>query len=229
MLDALVGGKQSEGEGDDLALQAELVFVKVGVHEGDVGDAVRDEVNFFFGDAVEVAKEGDGAAAHDDEAIGELGQLEEDLALVGVGLFEDGVEGGDDGHAEFAQESEDMAAGGAAEDAVFMLETDQIHVVDVEEVGGALVGGEFVLLEFEANAGRVGVALRGVVDGDGEAGEVGESGGEGFAEIGGEGGDAAAAGQVVADYGDATERVLPSASHEWRLQTIVAGRRGRGV
>jgi hypothetical protein len=108
----------------------------------------------------------------------------------------------DDGHAQIAQQREDVAAGWATEDAVLVLEDDKINSVDVQEVGGARIGFEVALGDLKTDARWVGIALLGVVDGNSK--DVGFWGGsgEGFAEVGGEGGDAALSRQVVADDGD---------------------------
>ena len=49
IFDALVRREQAEGEEHVLALDAELVLVKIGIDEGQVGNAVGDDVDFFLG------------------------------------------------------------------------------------------------------------------------------------------------------------------------------------
>jgi hypothetical protein len=55
----------------------------------------------------------------------------EDPALVGVRVFQHGVEGGDNGHAHAAEEGEDVAAGRPPEDAEFMLHREHLNIIDV--------------------------------------------------------------------------------------------------
>jgi hypothetical protein len=40
----------------------------------------------------------------------------------------------DNGHSQFAQECQDMAAGRPAENAELVLQADDVHVADIEEV-----------------------------------------------------------------------------------------------
>ena len=54
--------------------------------------------------------------------------------LVGFRLTQNGMKRGDNGHSQFAQECQDMAAGQPAENAEFVLQADDVHVADVEEV-----------------------------------------------------------------------------------------------
>ena len=71
--------------------------------------------------------------------------------LVGIRLAQDGVQRGDDGHAQFAQQRQQMAAGRPAENPELMLQADDVHVADVEEIRRALVGRPVLLLDFEAD------------------------------------------------------------------------------
>ena len=99
-----------------------------------------------------------------------------------------------------------MAARPPAEDAVFELQADQVHVVDIQEVGGAPIGLDIFLRQLKANTRGIGVAVFDVVDRHGDAGRVAVFGGDRFAQVGGKRGDAALARQVVADKGDAIDR-----------------------
>ncbi len=87
-----------------------------------------------------------------------------------------------------------MTAGSSAEDAVFVLQANEVHAVDIQEVGGASVGVNILLNQFKANPGRVGVAGLDVVDGQGNIGRALIFGG-----------DAALARQLVADESNAVD------------------------
>jgi hypothetical protein len=54
--------------------------------------------------------------------------------LVGFRLTQNGMKRSDNGHSQFAQECQDMAASLPAENAEFVLQADDVHVADVEEV-----------------------------------------------------------------------------------------------
>ena len=60
--------------------------------------------------------------AHDDQPVGQPGELLEDPALLLVGLPQHGVERGHDRHANVLDQRQQVCAGRAAEDPVFVLE-----------------------------------------------------------------------------------------------------------
>ena len=152
VLDALVGREEAEGEDDRAALDAELVLATA---IGRDGNAVRDDVDLRRVHAVHGVEERRAVAAHDDEAVGEADERVHHGALHGIGLREDRVERRDDRHAEIAQELEHVAAGLRSEDAVLVLDGDDVDGADVEEVSGAPVRGDVALGDLEAYARRV--------------------------------------------------------------------------
>ncbi len=91
-----------------------------------------------------------------------------------------------------------MTAGGPAENAEFVLQADDVHVADVEEVRGPQIGRKVLLLDLEANYFRVRVAARNVVDRHGQTLALGIRAGHGGQQVGGKRSDAAFAWQVVA-------------------------------
>jgi hypothetical protein len=101
--------------------------------------------------------------AHYDETVRERGQFVEDLPLSGIRFFQDGVERRDNRHAQFAQQGEDVTARRPSEDPVLMLEADDIHIADVEEVGGALVRCQIAFRKLEANTIGIRVPGRAVI------------------------------------------------------------------
>src|ERR1035438_464955 len=105
----------------------------------------------------------------------------------------------DNGHSQFAQECQDVTTGGAAENAELVLQADDVHVVDVEEVRGTQIGRQVLLLNLEANHFRVPVATRNVVDRHGHALTLRMRSRDGRKQVRREGGNAALSGQVIAD------------------------------
>ena len=95
-----------------------------------------------------------------------------------------------------------MAARGPAENAELVLQADDVDIADVEEIRGAQIGGQVLLLNLEANHFRIFVAALNVIDRHREALALGMRACDGGKQVGGEGGDAALARQVVADKGD---------------------------
>ena len=70
----------------------------------------------------------------------------------------------DDRHSQVAQQSDDMAAGRTAEDSVFVLETDDIGIGEIEEIGRPQVRVDLLFLDLKPHFGRIIVARRVVVD-----------------------------------------------------------------
>ena len=125
-----------------------------------------------------------------------------DPPLVCSRLTQNGMQRGDNGHSQFAQERQDVTAGGPAENAELVLQTDDVHVADVEEVRGAQIGRQVLLLNLEANHFRVIVAALDIVDRHRETLALGMRGCDRGQQIGRERGNAALARQMVADKSD---------------------------
>ena len=94
-----------------------------------------------------------------------------------------------------------MTAGRPAENAELVLQADDVHVADVEEVRGAQIGRQVLLLNLEANHLRILVATWMSLT-DTARHSLGVRGGHGGKQVGRERGNAALARQVVADKGD---------------------------
>ena len=59
--------------------------------------------------------------------------------LVGIGLAQNGVQRGHHRHFQAAQQMQDMASGGAAEDSILVLQAHHIDIVEVQEFRGFLI------------------------------------------------------------------------------------------
>ena len=115
------------------------------------------------------------------------------------------MEGGHDRHVQFAQQRQHVAAGRPAVDPELVLHADDVHVADVQEVRRALVRGQILLLDLEANDVRIFVAARDVVHRHGEALALRVLRGHGGQQVGRERGDAAFARQVIAEKRDLSD------------------------
>src|SRR5438067_360788 len=105
----------------------------------------------------------------------------------------------DNRHSQFAQECQDVTTGGPAENAELVLQADDVHIVDVEEVRGTQIGRQVLLLNLEANHFRVLVAIRNVVDRRCEALTLWMRACDGGKQVRRERGNTAFAWQVVAN------------------------------
>ena len=70
--------------------------------------------------------------AHHDQALRERAELVHHATLRRVGFAQDRVEGRHDRHPQLAEQRQDVGAGLAAEDPVFVLHGHDVEVVDVE-------------------------------------------------------------------------------------------------
>jgi len=104
------------------------------------------------------------AVCHHDDAIRKAADGADDFFLVLVRFLKDGVERGDDRHAQVLQQADDIVSRLAAIDAELVLEADGIDAVHVEEVDGGAIVGDHPLADLELHLGRVIVAARDVVD-----------------------------------------------------------------
>jgi hypothetical protein len=143
---------------------------------------------------------------HDHETRGEFKHFGKNTMLVLIGIFQDGVQGSNDGHAHTSKKGEQMAAGRATVNAEFVLHAKDVHVGEIDEISGADVGGDIGLRYFEANFGRVRGGARVIGNSDDRKAALGMGGRHGVAEVAGESGDAALAGRVVPEEGDFVDR-----------------------
>ncbi len=202
VFNAFVWREEAKGQEDLFSGDGEFVFVVVGIGERDVGNAMRDEVYLFHGGAKDLVEQLAALLGHDDEAGGEANQFAHDAALLGAGVFKNGVKGGDDGHAQFAQQPEEVAADRPAENAVFVLDADDIDVGDIKEISGAKVGGEVLLGDFESHFRRIIVTFGEIVDRGDQTFDIGKFGGDGRPQVAGKSGNAAFARGIIGEEGD---------------------------
>src|SRR4029450_8880294 len=120
-------------------------------------------------------------------------------------------------HAQFTQESENVAACAPTKNSIFELQANKVHIVDIQEVGGASIRLNIFFRQFEANAGRVGITTFDVVNGQRDARGFAVFDGDGLAQVGGKCGDTALARQIVTDKGNAADRrmVRPKLHREY--------------
>jgi hypothetical protein len=136
------------------------------------------------------------------------------------------VQGRDQGHLQISQQRQHVAARLPSEDAILVLQTDDINVIEVQEVSGGLVGVDVLLLDLEPDALRVMIALFDIGDGHGEALDPGIKRRERLADVRGERGDPALAGQVIADEGyfpDVLHDLISSMRHGAIAQASTSG------
>ncbi len=202
ILDSLVGRKQAEGEQHDLSFDAELIFEVGWIDESHVRNPMRDRIDLGRRRIVNILQYPTSPLGHDNQPGRERDQLLHDTPLVGARLTQNGVERRDNGHPQFAQERQNVTAGGSAENAELMLQADDVYVADVEEVRGTQVGRQVLLFNLEANDFGVFVTVFDVVDRDRKTPALRIPICDGGKQVGRERGDPAFARQVVADKGD---------------------------
>src|SRR3974377_1685521 len=95
-----------------------------------------------------------------------------------------------------------MAAGRPAENPEFVLQANDVGITDIEEIRCPQIGGQILFLDFETNFRRILVAALEIVDRNRETLGSRLVGDHGRQEVGGECGDAAFAGQGIAEESD---------------------------
>ena len=103
---------------------------------------------------------------------------------VSFGLAQNGVEGGDDRHLQFADQRQQMAAGRPAVNAKLVLNADNVHVADVDEVRRALVGREILFFYLETHHAGILVPFLDIVNRHRKALALGVLGRHGCEQIG---------------------------------------------
>ena len=203
VFNALVRREQAESKQNGFAFGAKLVLEIVGIHEGHVGNAVRDHIDLSRRNRIHFAQQLGREFAHDHQAIGELRNLFEHDALICIRLAQNRMQRSDQRHFQPAQQNQNVAARGPAVDAVFMLQADEIVAIEVKKIGGPLIRGNVLLRQFQAHLLRIIVAGIGIVDGDSEQASFAVFGCERGAQVGRERGNAALARQIIPHKRDA--------------------------
>ena len=108
--------------------------------------AVWDYVDLSVRNRIDFAQELGRQFAHDNHAIGELCNLLEHDALICVRFAQNRMQRSDQRHFQSAQQCQNVAARGPAIDTVFVLQTDEIVAIEVQKIGGPLIGGNVLLV-----------------------------------------------------------------------------------
>ena len=198
-LDALVGRKQAERQHDLVALPAELVLQRGGIEQVAIGHAVRDHDDLARIGAVDTLEDIAATLGHHHHAGGAAEQAFEHAALVRVRLFEDRVQRDDNGQRGAIEQREDMLAGGAAEDAIFVLEPDRLRAAGLDLPRSVDVGGKLVLRDRAGNLGRVIIFARVIVHRIDIDGDLGKTRAHGRENVGRESGEPTLPRQEITD------------------------------
>ena len=121
VFDSLARGQQPESQQDRAACHIEQVLVKIRIRKRQVGNAMRDERDFFIRHPIDRTEQPAAVLRHADQPRRAFDQVIEGCPLVGIRMFENRVQSGDGRHACAPQQADDMAARRAAVDAEFVL------------------------------------------------------------------------------------------------------------
>ncbi|OPY59991.1 MAG: hypothetical protein A4E57_04595 [Syntrophorhabdaceae bacterium PtaU1.Bin034] len=161
--DAFARREQTKSENHLSTFHSVLVLVEVGVHKGNIGNAVMYEGDLLRGDVVDLPEDVFTAPAHNDQPIGQLGDAPGNRRLGCGRCLEYGVERSHQGHAEVCHQIKYVSAVLAAEDPELVLQADDFHPVHVEEVRSETILSQRPLVDLEPDLGRIGVSFRYVV------------------------------------------------------------------
>ena len=162
---------------------------------------MRDQRNFGLGNVINISKKLSTTLTHHNQSGGQLRQLANDLMLLRCGISQHGMQGRYQGHLQVFCELDDKAAALTTVYAVFVLQTDYIRIAHVEEAGSETVLIQFILADLESHLGRVAIALRLVIHGNGKTVDSSIVFNNRSCKVSGKGSDSALPRQVVADQG----------------------------
>ena len=103
VLDALVRRQQTEREQHELSFDPKMVFVKARIDKRHVGNSMRNEIDFFFGNVVNFSKEIFPPLAHHDQSVRQSRQLLQHPTLAGIRLAQHRMQRCHHGHLQTAQ------------------------------------------------------------------------------------------------------------------------------
>ena len=127
---------------------------------------MRDHIDLPVRHRIDFAKHLSRQFAHHHNAIGKLCNLFEHNSLICVRLAQHRVQRSHQRHFQSPQQRQHMAPGGAAIDAVFVLQADEIVAIEVEEIRRSLVRCNVLLFKFQPYFARIFVTRVRIVNGN---------------------------------------------------------------
>ena len=180
--------------------------MKLRIDEGGVGDAVRDHVDAVVGHAMHRAEQLAAVVGHHRHAGGEVQEFVHHPPLLRGRAGKHRVERGVHRHPQLSNEIKHAFPCGAAEDAVLVLQRNDVYVRQREEFRGPAVAVGIGVGAGEPHLGRIVERPVAVIHRDHRTLGGRKVRGDGGADVAGERRQATAAGDVVTDEGDAVER-----------------------
>ncbi len=181
---------------------AQVLFEQFGVQQGTIRRAMRNHGDLVIGDIPGVAQDPPASLGHDHHACRARQQAGEHPLLVLIGLLKHGVQGSHNRAVDGFEQQQQIFARGTAEDAELMLDAHHVGIGAGDPRGGRAIVLGMLLANLEADFLGKGVVRVRIDHGVDVDGQVGPRQGQGLTHIGGEGGDPAAPGGIVADQGD---------------------------
>src|SRR5579863_594570 len=136
VFDSLVRREQAEGEEYRFPFHAKAFLIEIGIQKWQVGNAMRNQVDLAAGYFEYLLQELGRQLAHHDQAVRQGHDLLHDPPLVRTGFAKDGVESGDERHAETAEKGQNVTARRATKNSILMLQAHQIEIAEIQELGG---------------------------------------------------------------------------------------------
>jgi hypothetical protein len=162
---------------------------------------MRNHVNLLGSYAIDLLEESFASVGHHNEAVREFIELVHQRLLIRIWLAQDGVQRRYHWHVEVAQKSQKMAASWPAVDAKLVLDQDYLHVVDVEEIGCAAIGIEFLFVDLKSDPSWIVVAFGPIIYRAHDALTLREFRRNSITNVRGEGCDAALARKMIPEKG----------------------------
>ena len=102
---------------------------------------MRDYIDLSSRNRIDFAQHLRSQFTHHDHSIGEPRDLFENAPLIRIRLAKNCMQRGHERHLQPAQQGQNVTARGSSIDAIFMLQTNKVVAIEVEEVSGSLVRG----------------------------------------------------------------------------------------
>ena len=143
----------------DRSAKSELGLGRVRLDKRNIGNAVGDDLDLVIRHAIDAAQQFASLVGHHDDLRRRLDDALHHRALGRGRLGQHRVQRRHDRHGEPRQQLEDVGAGFAAENSEFVLQADGVEPAGVQEIRGARVLFDIVVLDLQGDRSGIIIGL----------------------------------------------------------------------
>ena len=166
VLDAFSRREETEGEKDRTPCHAKVIFIKIRICKRNVRNSVRDNRDFFFRDSMNIAQHFRTVIRHHNKFTGAFNEIGKRPALFASGMGKHRVERCHNRHSCAVQEICNVAACWPAEDAKFVLQTENVGMRKVQKICSTLVTRGFRFGDLKPHFRRIMIRAARLRNGD---------------------------------------------------------------